>query len=80
MPPFLARVALLATVAGCAPVAPPAFSPGPGAADAGAPVTPWIRPAPPAEAAPAPDAVPPDMAPMPAMPGMDHGSHHGSTP
>ncbi|TWB13987.1 hypothetical protein FBZ89_11838 [Nitrospirillum amazonense] len=79
MPPFLARVALLATVAGCAPVAPPAFPPEPGAADAGAPVTPWVRPAPPAEAAPTPDA-----APMPAMPGMnpsmDHGSHHGSTP
>ncbi|MEA1652117.1 hypothetical protein UAJ10_24275 [Nitrospirillum sp. BR 11164] len=79
MPPFLARVALLATVAGCAPVAPAAFPPGPGAADASAPVTPWTRPVPPTLAVPAPDA-----APMPAMPGMDpgmsHGSHHGSTP
>ncbi|TWB37589.1 hypothetical protein [Nitrospirillum pindoramense] len=78
MPRMFARAALLAAATGCAPMtAPPLpFGPGPSAADAGAPATPWSRPAP-HPTAPLSTQPPADAPPMPAMPGMDHGQHQG---
>ncbi|WP_148293861.1 hypothetical protein [Azospirillum sp. B4] len=75
MPRFLARAALLAVVAGCAPLAPPAFPPG--AADPAAPATAWLRPTVLPEAAidAPPEATPTEVHGV-TMPGMDH-SHHG---
>ncbi|MDZ5648664.1 hypothetical protein [Nitrospirillum sp. BR 11828] len=78
MPRLIARAALLAAAAGCAPLTPPPFpvGPGPTAADAGAPATPWSRPQP-RPGAPLSAQPPADASPMPDMPGMDHSHHQG---